>query len=252
MFAGQAFARRASLVFIGTCLVVAWASGARAYEPPSTPTYVISRQIEVAAVGVNLASGLADLEALSPRVATECPHALVGAPTGTQRQELETEMAFDVALTLTHPLQEPVDGFAEATRQYLHWRPKRLNELMHAYLRELTSYFAIEVPNLCPDLTAWVTSGFKTVSPSTTRFMAQLQRFRRSESATRASQVRQTLYPKETREEKALLIRVEGVETGQARLVDSRLEAAQSKVARLLGAAGVGHVSLVVPRVQSR
>ena len=102
MFAGQAFARRASLAFIGTCSGPrgSWASGARAYEPPSTPTYVISRQIEVAAVGVNLASGLADLEALSPRVATECPHALVGAPTGTQRQGLETEMAFDVALTL--------------------------------------------------------------------------------------------------------------------------------------------------------
>ena len=125
---------------------------------------------------------------------------------------------------------------------------------MHAYLRELTSYFAIEVPNLCPDLTAWVTSGFKTVSPSTTRFMAQLQRFRRSESATRASpgdSGRRSI-PKRHARRKHFSSESKGSKPARpgSSIPDSKRLSRRSH--GYLVRRALGHVSLVVPRVQSR
>jgi hypothetical protein len=144
-----------------------------------TKTYTISRQIEIDAVALNLPSGINSLSKLEVAVGSECPRGLMGTPAGAQRRDLEEEARWDVTLTATSTLREPVDGFAGAQiEDEYRWKNRRLNVLMRSYFRELLTYFRIRPTSLCHDVQEWANSGYAKLSTGTIAFLAQRGRFR--------------------------------------------------------------------------
>jgi hypothetical protein len=238
---------RVTAIFVLAAAPFVWlTTGALAYTPPATPTFTISRQIEIDAVAVNLPTGINDLGKLEATVTSECPHSLAGAPQGAQRRDLEEEARWDVTLTATSTLREPVDGFAEAQiEDKYRWRSRRLNSLMQSYFRELLAYFRIRPPSLCLDIEEWARSGYSKLPAGTTAFLAQRGRFRARPALV--LQRNRLLAPTETRAEKRLRVRTEAREGTQAEQLNPKLEATTDAVLAILGATPSGCVRPPVP-----
>ncbi len=244
--------RVASFLFFAATSI-AWPAGSAAeYTPPATQTYTISRQIEIDAVAVNLPTGINDLAKLETVVANECPHGLAAAPQGSERHEVEEEARWDVTLTATSTLWEPVDGFADAQiADKYRWKNPRLNRLMHAYFEELLAYFRIRPTSLCQDIGEWAQSGYTKLSPGTAAFLARRRRYHADPELI---DVRNRLLAMtETPAEKRLRIRTEAREGKQAETLLPKLSATTSNVLATLGLTppepNTHPVEPVVPRI---
>jgi hypothetical protein len=223
--------------------------GAVAYTPPATQTYTISRQIEIDAIAVNLPTGINDLAKLEAAVASECPHGLVAAPQGPQRRDLEEEARWDVTLTGTSTLREPVDGFAEAQiEDGYRWHNRKLNALMHSYFRELLAYFRIRPTSLCRDIEGWAQTGYTKLPTGTVAFLAQRKRFQAHPFLVIARN--RLLRRTETRAETRLRVRTESREAAQAQQLLPKLQATSSAVLATIGARPARCVEPPVPHVR--
>jgi len=242
---------RRRLLPVLACLSFAgFSPPAAAYYLPATPTYAVSRWIEVAAVAVNLPTGINNLAKLEASVKSECPHALAAGPRTAQRRDLEAEARWDVTLVATWPLREPVDGFAEAQiEDRLRWKNRPLNDAMYVYLHELLAYFRIRPTNLCRDIEQWAESGYAKLAAGTSAFLVQRGRFWKR-SHPELVLVRNRLLPKTANSaERRLLQRAELKEGSQAETLVPKLDAAATEVESVLGAEPSGYVDPVVPTV---
>jgi hypothetical protein len=229
-------------------LAVATAPTAGAFRLPATQTYALSRHIEVAAVALNLPTGVNDLGKLEAAVRTGCPQALSAAPLGAEHQDLEEEARWDVTLTATWPLREPVVGFASAQiDDELHWKNRRLNNAMHVYFHELFAYFQSRPTNLCHDIGEWEQGRYRTLPSGTSAFLAQLHRFRAHSHGVLVL-VRNRLLPRTaTAAERRLLKRAERTEGAQAERLNPKLEATATALQEALGGKRTGAPGPVVP-----
>jgi hypothetical protein len=241
---------RVTAILVLASAPFAWpTTGAVAYTPPATPTFTISRQIEIDAVAVNLPTGVGDLGKFEAAVGSECPHSLAAAPQGAQRRDLEQEARWDVTLTATSSLREPVDGFAEAQiEDRYRWKDHRLNALMQSYFRELLAYFRIRPTTLCRDVGEWTQSGYTKLSPGTAAFLAQRQRFRARPLLVVPRN--RLLERTETRAEKRLRIRTEAREASQAEQLLPKLKATTDAALATLGGLPAGYIEPPVPHIR--
>lgn len=173
--------RLRSAGLLGVAIVAFSSESAGARTRPSdvaaTRAYLKAQYSEVRADAVAYRAGIKAVEALGARVGVECPGVLAAEPHPAAPNRVETEISeevFNVILRTPERAQHPaIERFARFVRR-LRWSDRKLTRLAHSYAAERAARSGIPLPNLCADLQAWVASGYKTVSASTTQYLHRL------------------------------------------------------------------------------
>jgi hypothetical protein len=190
--------------------VLAYVSPAAASAEPgdvaATDTYLTAVNAYEQAALANAPASLAAVEGLAGTIGAECPGVLMGAPPESppgsytsfarhvgeskredeQLSELESEMSRALVSTLEQSDRQALLTFAAAVRS-LHWSNPVLTQLVSAEVTALEERLAQPIPDVCADMKAWVSSGYKTLSPAT-----QAYRAKQEEAASRNLHVRPT------------------------------------------------------------
>jgi hypothetical protein len=148
------------------------------------------------------------VERLAGKLAGECPGVLKNAPresprsiftsrpgarqqgeanrTIRQRSALDLELSRAVAVALLEPDRAAALAHARAIAS-LHWSSGSLTRYVHAKAAQLESAAKGPLPSICADMTVWVASDYKRLSPATRALVRQRDSLERSLSETDAT-----------------------------------------------------------------
>jgi hypothetical protein len=99
-----------------------------------------------------------------------------------QSGELEEEIGLAEREALERPDRQALSTFANAVRQ-LHWSNPELTRQILSEVAELQTQAEQPIPDVCADIKAWVSSGYKTLPHTTKKF-----RVKRDEEAKQSQQ----------------------------------------------------------------
>ena len=162
----------------------------RADDAAATHTYLLAtvslQETEVR----NLAQSKAAIEATAARVAGECPGVLAGAPPAepelglisstsqksvnpravgeehresSQRSDLKTELLLTLGDAQREADREAAAAYTRALEP-LKWSNPLITVLFHLASTISQTELELPVPNVCADISAWVSSGYKTLN----------------------------------------------------------------------------------------
>jgi hypothetical protein len=196
-------------------------------------------------------ASLEAVEAFAAKLAVECPGVLQHAPSAFQPSS-----ASSLKETRTRPRQQDdlqeellwaiatayVQANAATTTQLttsldaLQWSNPTLTQLVHAHAAEDQERVETTIPNVCADMLAWVSSGYKTLSAGTTEFLAHLKAKRaRAKAEAPDTSIEQLLVPYESTSDKALVHNLETLQTKLLKSEETGLIAADVHAGRALG-----------------
>ena len=137
----------------------------------------------------DIGTGEEAVRQLATRLEAECGGVLAGAPpaqAGTasgatplqrmqseQISELSAELEFDTLETALLPAHPAVTTYTHAVTR-LHWHDAHTRRLVASLAQKLNRELAAPLLEVCPDLRAWVASGYRTLSPTTTAFASRI------------------------------------------------------------------------------
>jgi hypothetical protein len=213
----------------------------------ATQIFVQSRYIEVRAIGLGVATGLAHAEGELASVGGECPGVLARSPKTTAVSKLESELVLAVTLSFLKPLSEPIGGFAGAMlADHLRWYDPRLQRLVYAYVREQArvasdresphGLVALRIPSVCADARAAAASGYRVTPPATRHLTERVMKLFAGQESNIEDRLNRVLRGHTTPPEARLLLRIAGIEGARDRLVGSRLRAALEAGGKAMGA----------------
>ncbi len=105
------------------------------------------------------------------QVRRDCPLAAANSPQDPQSTELSDEVIGAMVISAYHLDVPGLRRFiAQVTR--LHWSNGGLTRTVRGYAGKLKVLAGLAPPNLCADIRAWASSGYKTLPASTLRFDA--------------------------------------------------------------------------------
>jgi hypothetical protein len=111
----------------------------------------------------------ASLSRLNRRFARECP----GIGAGSPQTEAEKRLSYEVAGALwatAYKADAPiVRRFIHRVTGFSSSNPK-LNRRVYKFLNGLNEMLALQVPDICADVRAWVASGYRRIPTSTLQF----------------------------------------------------------------------------------
>jgi hypothetical protein len=158
------------------------AASVKPRDAAATHAYLKAELAERQAVARQSQAGLKAVEALAGQVKTECPGVLAGAPLNTKGQptnesagEIAQELLFSVFSLPEHVAHPAITRFDHAVGRLL-WSSRRLTRLIHESAKEEDEQSGLPTPALCPDLKAWVQSGYTATSTATKGFLHELDR----------------------------------------------------------------------------
>jgi hypothetical protein len=190
-------ARRLAIVAIALLAMASAAAPAAASDQPTpenasaTHAYLIATATYEEAELRNLPQSNAAIEATTARISGECPGVLAGAPpaeqeldlTGlqpqtpvspraegerrrqsTQREDLQFELATALEDAHSQPNREATEALISALRP-LRWSSPATTVFVHLTVAIVEAELELPVPNVCADMSEWVASGYKTLSP---------------------------------------------------------------------------------------
>lgn len=169
------------------------AAGARPTPENASAThaYLIATNTFEEAELRNLPQSNAAMEATTARISGECPGVLAGAPPAeqeldstspqaqtpvspraegerrrqaTQREDLQFELSTALEDARSQPNREATEALISALTP-LRWSSPATAVFVHVTLASVKAEFELPVPNVCADMSEWVASGFKTLSP---------------------------------------------------------------------------------------
>lgn len=108
----------------------------------------------------------ANIRKLDRRLAAQCPRVGQGSPQNEPAQKLSYEVAGALWAAGYHVDAPVVARFAHAV-SHLRWSDPRITRSLHRYVKGQKEMVALQVPNLCGDVSAWKAAGFATVPQST-------------------------------------------------------------------------------------
>jgi hypothetical protein len=79
------------------------------------------------------------------------------------------ELIGAMVLAAYHAAQPQLNAYLRVASRS-HWSSRTLTSSVHAYAAKLTTLSTLAAPNLCADIRAWSTSGYKVLPASTVRF----------------------------------------------------------------------------------
>ncbi len=106
------------------------------------------------------------------QVTRDCPMAASGSPQNSQSTQLSDEVIGAMVLAAYHLNVPALRGFVATVRR-LHWSDGRLTGAVRAYAAQVETLASLAPPNLCADIRAWAAGGYRTLPPTTTRFVAR-------------------------------------------------------------------------------
>ena len=118
-----------------------------------------------------LATSEATLKTLLHRVQRECPKVAAESPQDVDSEQLSNELVGTMTIVSFRPDAEAIAAFARAVAQ-LSWSSSTLTSAVRSYARKLSAQSALAGPDICADVHAWVSSGYRTLTAATTRFDA--------------------------------------------------------------------------------
>lgn len=165
----------------------------------ATHAYLLASNAWTEAQLANLAQSSAAMEATASRIADECPGVLTGAPPpeekigsfklgtlvrqsgrvigehqreSSQRSELQLELTIALSDSQIGPDRAAAEAFSSAVKP-LRWSSPIITALVQIIASESQGELGVPTPNVCADMSSWVSSGYKTLSAGSKAFGAQ-------------------------------------------------------------------------------
>jgi len=202
----------ASVVLAATLLPAAGSPPAGAAKTPAdavaTHAFLAAGYAREQAVVAALPASTAAVEGAAGRIGGECPGVLAGSPAfppfqltthrvgarqrgelireNDQSLDLSRELTLALAMALVQPDRQADLGFASAVEP-LQWSNPEIAEAVHLEVASLEERLE-PPPNVCVDMRAWVTSGYRILPAETKELFA-----RRRAAAKRGASVRPVL-----------------------------------------------------------
>jgi hypothetical protein len=145
------------------------AACASAGDGAATAAYVQANYALVTATRARVPSSEAALTALLARLRRECPRVAAESPQNEASEQLSNEVVGTMTIAAIHPDLGAIATYRRAVAS-LRWSNPRLTSTIRSYARALEAQAGLAAPELCGDLRAWASSGFRTLPASTERF----------------------------------------------------------------------------------
>jgi hypothetical protein len=163
-------------------------------DTAATHAYLAADYVYRQALLAVLPQSTAAADALAGKLAGECPGVLAGAPhleleeqgfphPGELRQRfrqqrqlghLQTELIFAIYTASAQPQQPAVAAFLAAVAP-LRWSSAAVTRGVRAYAARFAQRAEVQGLDVCTDMRAWVSSGYKQLSAATKGFIVRLQ-----------------------------------------------------------------------------
>jgi len=138
----------------------------------ATGAYIQADYTLVHTARINMKTGEAALEELRSKLGAECPRAAAASPENEAAEKLSNEVIGAMSVVFIRSDVQAVGNFAE-TAGRLHWSNPKLTRRVASYAAKLKALTVLVMPDVCGDVRAWATSGYRTLPASTTQFDRQ-------------------------------------------------------------------------------
>jgi hypothetical protein len=220
---------RVGIVVVALTLGLAPAgASATPQDVASTRAYLKANYTALHAVVTRWGSVEASIDKLDLKLRGECSDVGAGSPQSEEEQKLSVEAVGALWATGYRTNANVLERFVKAVG-HLRWSNPAIARDLRKYTTGLREMVALQVPDLCGDVRAWIADGFKAV-PDDTR------QFDRHAEAIEVKEVpRQLLAPYEQPSEKALVAHVGHLATRYSELEFSRGESQWNTLLEVLG-----------------
>jgi hypothetical protein len=154
-----------ALAFAAAPACAVAASGAVA----STERYIQANYTLVKAGSAKLGAARAALVGVRHRIEGECANVAANSPQNPDSTQLSNEIIGAMVITAYRTDVPAGENFIRAA-QGLRWSNHALTSAVQAYVGHLRVLNKLAPPNVCADVRAWVSSGYRTLPASTVRF----------------------------------------------------------------------------------
>jgi hypothetical protein len=169
----------ATLLVVCAFLAVPSVSFAQA-DRAAVRAYLVAISEYEGVVFANVGEAKGNYEALASRIGSECPGVLAGSRIHRGRStrlhvfeqlsDLREEMYVALHDALLAPDRQASFALAAKLRM-LPWNAPTIRRRVDGYAKALEQRYQQQVPNPCPDMKAWVASGYQTLSSATRIFL---------------------------------------------------------------------------------
>jgi hypothetical protein len=149
--------------------VVPAGASAEPRDVASTHAYLVAAHTALHTVVGKWSAVEAGIHQLDIRFHNECPDVGAGSPQSEEEQKLSYEVAGALWATGYHTEAGVVRAFVKAVSP-LRWSNPAITRDARRFTRGLQEMTALQVPDLCGDVRAWIADGFKAVPTDTQQY----------------------------------------------------------------------------------
>jgi hypothetical protein len=184
----------------------------------------------------NLPASIRADEALATKIDIGCPNVAAGSPQGNQLNELSAESLLAVVLAYVQPDRRALEHVA-AIAAHLRWSNRKLTRLVHSLAAEDALGAELSVPDLCADWKAWMSSGYRTLSPGTEAFMRSADKLIGNET-TEQTLILSLLAPYESQSDRVTAHHLRRLETSNEKRFEPAFSHVLGSISHALGLPG--------------
>jgi hypothetical protein len=140
----------------------AGASSAGASDASSTHTYIQANYALAKAGVARIGAVQAKVQALNASLAQQCPDAGNGAPELEITQPISHEVVAALWSIVFNANAGSIATFISKVK-HVHWSSVRITRVLTRYTKSLHELATLAMPNICEDVRAFASSGFRTV-----------------------------------------------------------------------------------------
>jgi hypothetical protein len=166
--------RLAIVLVVGAFGLAPASAAASPRDVASTHAYLEADHAVLAAVVSGWPSDEASIRQFDSKIKSECPSVAAGSPQSEEEQKLSTEVVGTLWATVYHKNAGLIQRFAKAVSS-LTWSNSAIARGVRRYTKGLHEMVALQMPDLCADVRAWVGGGFKATPSSTDRFVRRVE-----------------------------------------------------------------------------
>lgn len=138
----------------------------------ATKAYIQADYALVHTARVNMLSGEAALEELRAKLGGECPKAAAASPENEAAEKLSNEVIGAMSTVFIRADVQAVGSFTDAVG-HLRWSNPKLTRKVSTYAGKLKALTVLAMPDVCGDVKAWASSGYRALPASTAQFDRQ-------------------------------------------------------------------------------
>jgi hypothetical protein len=145
------------------------ARSASSGDTAATGVYIRANYALARGAVADLPSGRAALADLVDQIRGTCPKAAAGSPEDGESEQLSYEVIGALSVAIFRLDTPTIDRFVHAVTP-LRWSDRRLTGVVRTYAAKLKGMATLGMPDVCGDVQAWASGGFRTLPTSTVSF----------------------------------------------------------------------------------